>query len=94
MKTAIQLIEEALTSFFETSSGEQVETLERMMSEWYQHYARDQYDSTAINEMVNGVFRISDLILRLNDAMVTLKEEQGIKTDHLPSDHYDYRYAS
>lgn len=88
------MLESALDSFFESSSGELVESLERMLAEWYQHYARDHYDPEKINDMVNGVFKINDLILKLNDALIALNEEKGIKAKHLPSDHYDFRYAS
>jgi hypothetical protein len=89
-----KMIAEALEGFFKTSSGEVVEYLEKMLYEWYQHYALDHYQIEQINEMVNGVFRVNDLLLKLNDAMIALNEEKGIENGNLPSDHYDYRYAS
>jgi hypothetical protein len=94
METGKQMLTDTLENFFSGSSGEELEYLEKMLYEWYQHYAQDHYEIDKINEMIAGVFKVNDLILKLNDAMVTLKKEQGVKATHLSSDHYDYRYAS
>jgi hypothetical protein len=89
-----QIIMDALESFFSHSGGEAIEYLEKMMYEWYQHYAQEHYHIDHINDVVNTTFRVNDLLLKLNDAMIALKEEQGQQPDHLSSDHYDFRYAS
>jgi hypothetical protein len=94
MDTSNKQINEALESFFDSCSGETVEHLEKLLYEWYQHYAQSHCDIQRINEMVGYVFRVNDLLLKLNDAMIAQKQAQGITTHHLPSDHYDYSYAS
>jgi hypothetical protein len=89
-----QMIMDPLESFYRHSGGEVIEYLEKMMCEWYQHYARDHYHIDHINEVVSNTFRVSDLLLKLNDAMIALKEEQGLEAGHPRSDHYDFLYAS
>ena len=89
-----QMIMDALESFYRHSGGEVIENLEKMMYEWYQHYAQDHHHIDHINEVVNSTFRVNDLLLKLNDAMIALKEEQGLEVRQLRSDHYDYSYAS
>ena len=90
----MQELMQALESFFQENSGEMVEYLEAMMYEWYQHYAQEHHDIDHINRMFNSAFKVNDLLLKLNDAMIELKKEQGRDTGNLQSDHYDYRYAS
>jgi hypothetical protein len=94
MQKANKEIMESLEGFFDSNSGEVLEYMEKMLYEWYQHYAQDHYHIDRINDMVGGIFKVNDLLLKLNDAMISLKEEQGLAPKHLNSDHYDYSYAS
>ena len=78
METQEQKIMDALESFFKDDSEKVVEYMESMLYDWYQHYAQDNYQIEHINEVVNGAFRINDLILKLYDIMLSTKEEQGL----------------
>ncbi len=90
----MQKLMQVLESFFQENSGEAVEYLESMMYEWYQHYAQEHHDADHINQMFNKAFKVNNLLLQLNDAILELKKEQGRDDGHLQSDHFDYRYAS
>ena len=76
MDTQHKQIMEALELFFRDGSGEEVEYMESMLYEWYQHYAQDHHPIEHINEVVNGAFRVNDLLLKLNDIMLAMKEDQ------------------
>lgn len=86
-------IHEVLEGFFKTSTGEEIEILEKLLYEWYRNYAIDHHHIDRINEVVHTVFKVNDLLLQLNDETVALKESLGEVAENLKSDHYDYRYA-
>ena len=84
METQKTEIREALTAFFKEDAGEVVEFMEFMLYDWYQNHARDYYTIDYINDVVNAVFRVNDLLLKLNDAM---------EVDHNGKELYNYSKA-
>lgn len=93
MKTDLDPIPDILGTFFRNGTEDLVEIMEAMLYEWYQHYALEHYQREHINEVVNGVFRVNDLLLKLNDAMQQIKKEQGRSADHFHEDHFNLLFA-
>jgi hypothetical protein len=100
METYDKQIMAALESFFKDDSANVVEYMESILFEWYQHHALEYHKSDHINEVVNEAFRVNELLLKLQDIMLAMKEdqsmtqEQDLKKDHPQGDHFDYRFAS
>ncbi|MFO7669208.1 MAG: hypothetical protein R6W31_06085 [Bacteroidales bacterium] len=78
-----KMISDAVDAFFKETSDEVVEYLESMLYEWYQYYAQDRYQVEHIDKFVNVMFRVNDLLLRLQDAHHTLKDNNGVDRDPL-----------
>jgi hypothetical protein len=94
METQMKQIIEALDSFFKRCDSDVVETMESMLYDWYQHYALEHYEQEHITEVVNGAFRVNDLLLNLREAICTLRDGEDISQDPLGEEYYDYRFAS
>jgi hypothetical protein len=93
MKTDLDPIMDILETFFRDGSEDLVEIMESMLYEWYQHYALSHYEREHINEVVNGAFRVNELLLKLNDAMRANKKEEGTTEEHSHEDHFNLLYA-
>ena len=93
MKTTEKRILEAVEAFFQEGSGEVIDYLEAMLSEWYVQTRADR-DDPYVSQMVNKVFQVNDLLLKLQDAMIAYREAQGADATSLESEHYDFRFAS
>ena len=93
METQVQEIMDALESFYKDDSEKVLEFMESMLYDWYQHYAQKNYRIEHINEVVNGAFKVNDLLLKLHDIMLAIKEEQGMKYENPQQDLIDYSIA-
>lgn len=93
METQVQEIMEALDSFFKDDSDKVVAYMESMLYDWYQHYAQENYRIDHINEVVNGAFKVNDLLLRLHDIRLAIKEVQDMKSERPQQDLIDYCFA-
>jgi hypothetical protein len=94
METKCNPILDTLESFFKDGSEDLVEIMESMLYEWYQHYALENYPREHINKVVNGAFRVNELLLKLSDAALTMKREKELKTDlSSPEEHINLLYA-
>ena len=91
---------EALESFFKDDSGDVVEYMELILYEWYQNHALEFHQVDQINEVVNGAFRVNELLLKLKDIILAMKKDQSridqqdLNVDHPQGDPFDYRFAS
>jgi len=93
MEARLQKIIETLSSFLKEDADEVIGFMESMLYDWYQHYAQDHYTIDHINEVVNSTFKVNDLLLKLHDAMLSLKEEEGGIGDNLLKDSFEFKYA-
>jgi hypothetical protein len=93
MGTQVLQIMDALESFYKEDSGKVVEYMESMLYDWYQHYAQDNYRIEYINEVVNGAFKVNDLILKLHDIILDMMEEQDMKFEKPQQGLIDYGIA-
>jgi len=100
METYNKQMMEALESFFKDDSGDVVEYMESILYEWYQYHALEFHQVDHINELVNGAFRVNELLLKLQDIMLAIKkdqsriDEQDLRVYHLQWDPFDYRFTS
>lgn len=94
METQMKQIIEALESFFKKCDNDVVETMESMLYDWYQHYALEHYQQEHITEVVNGAFRVNDLLLKLREAICSQPDGQDIQREQLGEEHFDFRFAS
>lgn len=85
------MIIEAVDSFFSQVPVEVIAYLESVLFEWYQHKAKDHDSMEHVNEVVNSAFRVNDLLLKLNEAMIALREEQGLDAGYLHLEDTDFR---
>jgi hypothetical protein len=92
-KAGEKMIIEAVDRFFSQVPGEIIEYMESVLFEWYQHHAREHYSIDHVNEVVNNAFRVNELLLKLNEAMIILKKEQGLDTGYLILGDSDIRTA-
>jgi hypothetical protein len=84
---------QAIESFFQAYPKNVVSHMESMLYDWYTH-AQDYYPSGHIDEVVNRTFKVNDLLLRLFDAMLLLKDTDLSPVDELVDGSFELRHAS
>jgi hypothetical protein len=84
---------QALESFFHAYPENVVCHMETMLYDWYTH-AQEHYPSGHIDEVVNRTFKVNDLLLKLYDAMLLLKDTDLSPVDELVDGSYELRQVS
>ena len=93
MHTYLKQCMEALDSFFNDNTGDVVEYMESMLYDWYQHYAQEHYSQEHIDNIVNGAFRVNELLLRLAEARSDGEQDHRLQGEPEPGEQIDYLFA-